>query len=167
MRIGPNPSDLEPATAFRLFPIAHQYDLKVVLEWCTEAVGAAGRMPLWPSSQPITSFSMPLQPGGLLQWLALADRKHCKELLGSCITHLTSSNGNVMREALVSRHLGPLVDGLSSETKSDIIWTMAGLPLSIKVKIMRYALFVMWCDKHNTNSSPFPFVREDSPTLGK
>ena len=69
---------------------------------------------MWPSSSlPITSALVPLLPG-LVQWLALADQKHCAELVGSCITQLTSSNGDAMRQALVSRHLGPLVDGLSS-----------------------------------------------------
>ena len=134
IRVGPSPSDLKPSTAFRIFPIAYQYDLHVVLEWCTEAVGAAQPISLWPSSEAVTSASVPHQPG-LVQWLALADQKHCDELLGSCVTQLTSSNGNVMRQALASRHLGPLVDGLSSETKSDIIWKMAGLPPSIKVGI--------------------------------
>ena len=134
-RVGPNPSSLKPSTAFRIFPIAHQYDLRVVLEWCFETVGATQPMPLWPSSEPVTSASVPYQPG-LVQWLALADQKHCEELVGSCVTQLTASDGDVMRQALVSRHLGPLVDGLSSETKSGIIWKMAGLPLSIKVSLL-------------------------------
>jgi hypothetical protein len=95
-------------------------------------MGAAQPIPLWPSSEPVTSASVPHQPG-LVQWLALADQKHCEELVESCVTQLTSSDGDMMRQALTSRSLGPLVDGLSSETKSDIIWRMAGLPLSIKV----------------------------------
>jgi hypothetical protein len=33
--------------------------------------------------------------------------------------------------------MGPLVDGLSSDTKSDIIWRLVGLPLSIKVGIIK------------------------------
>ena len=119
-------------TAMRLFPIAHQYELHIVLRWCLRAAQASP-MQMWPStSQPISSASVPNQPG-LVHWLALADQKHCEELVGSCITQLTSSDGDVLRQALVSRHLGPLVDGLSSETKSDIICRMAGLPLSIKV----------------------------------
>ena len=136
IRVGPGPSDLKPSTAFRLFPIAHQYDLRLIQEWCTEAVGAAQPIPLWPSSEPVTSASVPHQPG-LVQWLALADQKHCEELVGSCVTQLTSLNGDVMRQALVSRHMGPLVDGLSSDTKSDIIWRLVGLPLSIKVGIIK------------------------------
>ena len=91
-------------------------------------------MMLWPLSpiQPVALDAVPRQPG-LVQWLALADQRHCEELVGSCVTQLTASNGDVMRQALVSRHLGPMVDGLSSETKSGIIWRMLGLPLSMKV----------------------------------
>ena len=74
-------------------------------------------------------FQYPNQPG-LVQWLSLADQRHCEELVGSRVTQLTASNGDVMRHALVSRHLGPLVD---SGLKPDIIWRMAGLPLSLKV----------------------------------
>ena len=87
---------------------------------------------MWPSSQLVASASIPDQPG-LVQWLALADQRHYEELVGSYATQLTASNSDLMRQALVFRHLGPLVEGLSSETKSDIIWKMAGLPLSIKV----------------------------------
>ena len=128
--IGPNPSDLLPSIAFRIFPIAHQYELQMILKWCHQAAQRES-MILWPPAS-IATDAVPLQPG-MVQWLALADQRHCEELVGSCVAQLTSSDGDIMRQALVSRHLGPMVDGLSSETKSDIIWRLAGLPQSLMV----------------------------------
>ena len=131
--IGPSPLELSPPVAFRILPIAHQYELQTVLRWCQQAAQRQ-TLPLWPpsSTQPVALDTVPHQPG-LVQWLALAEQRHCDELIGSCVTQLTAFNGDFMRQALVSRHLGPMVDGLSSETKSDLLWNMSGLPLSIKV----------------------------------
>ena len=131
---------------FCVLPIAHQYEFHMILQWC-EAAAQEAEMTLWPpsSSQPVASDAVPHQPD-LVQLLALADQRQCEKLVGNCVTQLISSNGDdVMRQALVSRHLGPMVDGLRSETKSEIIWRMAGLPQSLKVSF-------------NESTSYFPFI---------
>ena len=40
--------DLDPASAFRIFPIAHQYGMEVVMELCWKSLEGGG-MTLWPS----------------------------------------------------------------------------------------------------------------------
>ena len=140
MGIGPNPSDLLPSIAFRILPIAHQYGLQMILKWCHQAAQRES-MILWPPTS-IATDAVPLQPG-LVQWLAMADQRHCEELVGSCVAQLTASNGDIMRRALVSRHLGPMVDELSSETKSALLWRMTGLPQSLKVSKPSSKCFIL------------------------
>ena len=35
--VGPSPAELSPDIAFRILPIAHQYDMQLMLEWCVKA----------------------------------------------------------------------------------------------------------------------------------
>ena len=120
--------------AFRIFPIAHQYNMRVIVKYSEAAFEAASKaapLALWPSA-PIASSSVPKHPG-LVQWLALADSKHCAPLVESCLSQLLPSDSNdTLRRALASPHLRKLVDGLHTETKTDIIYKMAGLPLGIQ-----------------------------------
>ena len=113
--------------AFRIVPIAHHYDMQLLLKWCNKAIERV-QLDLWPSA-PIASSQVPKHPG-LVQWLALADSKHCAPLVESCLSQLLPSDSNdTIRRALASPHLCKLVDGLHSETKTDIMRKMAGLPL--------------------------------------
>ena len=133
--IGPNPYALSHEVAFRIFPIAHQYDMRVIVKYTEAAFESASKaapLALWPSA-PIASSQVPNHPG-LIQWLALADAKQCAPLVESCLSQLLPSDSNdTIRRALASPHLCKLVDGLHSETKTDIMCKMAGLPLSYQL----------------------------------
>ena len=130
LMIGPNPCELDSEAAFRIFSIAHQYEMRTILVWCSRAVDKA-QLDLWPSA-PIASSQVPKHPG-LVQWLALADSKQCAPLVESCLSQLLSwASNDTIRRALASPHLCQLVDGLRSETKLDIMRKMAGLPLSFQ-----------------------------------
>ena len=132
--LGPSLSELSHEVAFWIFPIAHQYDMRVILKYSERAFEIASKaapMALWPSA-PIASSQVPYHPG-LVQWLALADSKHCAPLVESCLSQLLPSDSNdTIRRALASPHLSKLVDGLHSETKTDIMYKMAGLPLGFQ-----------------------------------
>ena len=131
--IGPNPSELSSEAAFRIFPIAHQYEMRTILVWCSGAVGKA-TLDLWPSA-PIASSQVPKHPG-LVQWLALADAKQCAPLVETCLSQLLCQESNdAIHEAAASPHLSPLIDGLRPETKTSIIYQMAGMPLGFQVLI--------------------------------
>ena len=129
--IGPSPHLLYNKVAFRIFPIAHQYNMRAILNYSERAFERASKaapLALWPSVH-IASSQVPKHPG-LVQWLALADSKHCTPLVESCLSQLLPSDSNdTIRRALASPHLRKLVDGLHSETKTDIMCKMAGLPL--------------------------------------
>jgi len=133
--VGTSPAaEMSRETAFRIFPIVHQYSMQLMAGWC-EKVFAESRMDLWPSD-PIASSDVPNHPG-LVQCLALADAKQCDSMVQSCLSKLikpgsVSSNESVF-DALASPHLDNLIDGLRSETKSKIIRRMAGLPEGFKV----------------------------------
>ena len=100
--------------------------------WCTKAVGRA-TLDLWPS-EPIASSQVPKQPG-LLQWLALADSKQCDPLVATCLSQLLCPESDeAMLEAVASPHLHQLIDGLRPETKTSIIFKMAGLSLGFQVQ---------------------------------
>ena len=136
--LGPSLSELSNEVAFRIFPIAHQYDMRAILKYSEAAFETACKaapLALWPSA-PIASSQVPKHPG-LVQWLALADSKQCAPLVESCLSQLLPSDSNdTIRRALASPHLCEMVDGLHSETKTDIIRKMAGLPLgSQRVRI--------------------------------
>ena len=122
--------------AFRIFPIADQYDMRVVHMWCSKAVDKA-TLDLWPPA-PIVSSEVSKHPG-LLQWLALADSKQCAPLVESCLSQLLCKESDkAIHEAVASPHLRQLIVGLRPETKDNIIFKMAGLPLGFQVLMMSY-----------------------------
>ena len=117
-------------TAFRIFPIAHQYNMHLILRWCKEAVDKA-TLDLWPSA-PIASSQVHKHPG-LIQWLALADSKQCAPLVESCLSRLLKHDSDAVHGALASPQLRKLMVGLHPDTVTDITCKMAGLPLGFKV----------------------------------
>ena len=134
MVIGPNPVELTSGTAFRIFPIADQYDMPAVHMWCSSAVSKA-TLELWPS-EPIASSEVPQHPG-LVQWLAMADAKQCAPLVDTCLSQLLRQESDTaIHEAMASPHLCDIIDGLRSETKTSIIRKLAGLPLGFQVLMM-------------------------------
>ena len=120
------------SVAFRIFPIAHQYGMKLVVLWCEKAF-ARSKLALWPSD-PIASSEVLNHPG-LVQCLALADAKQCDSLVQSCLSQLIkpSSATQNIHSALASPHLDKLMDGLRSDTKDKIIRKLVGLPVDYKV----------------------------------
>ena len=129
--IGPNPAELTSIAAFRIFPIADQYDIRAVHMWCSKAVDKA-TLDLWPSA-PIASSEVPKHPG-LLQWLALADSKQCAPMVETCLSQLLCQESDAaIHEAVASPHLRQLIDSLRPETKTSIICKIAGLPLGFQV----------------------------------
>ena len=92
---------------------------------------------LWPSG-PIEASEVPKHPG-LVQWLALADSKHCAPLVQTCLSQLLRSgeSTDAIHEALSSPHLRKLMEELRPETKEDIMFKMAGLPFGFQVVINR------------------------------
>ena len=104
---------MDAATAFRLLPTAHHYDIKSVLQWCCEAVKRSP-LNLQPST-PIAASEVPNHPG-LIQWLALADEKQCRPVLDACMEKLLSAQdkdkgnrGTMLLLALASKHLREMV----------------------------------------------------------
>ena len=71
-------SELSLEAAFRILPVVHQYDMQLLLRWCSLAVNRAP-LDLWPPAL-IASAEVPKHPG-LLQWLSLADSKQCAPLV--------------------------------------------------------------------------------------
>ena len=131
LAIGPSPSKLTSVAAFRIFPIADQYDMRVVNMWCCKAISKA-TLDLWPSV-PIAPSEVPKHPG-LLQWLALADSKQCAPMVETCLSQLLSwESDETIHEAAALPPLRQLIDGLRPETKTNIICKMAGLPLGFQV----------------------------------
>ena len=129
--IGASPALLRGESIFPIFLIAHQYNMQLLLRWCWEAVEKAPP-DLWPSA-PIASSDVPKHPG-LLQLLALAESKQCAPLVRACLTQLLKQEDNdAIHGALASPHLRKLMDGLLSETKTDIMFKMAGLPFGFDV----------------------------------
>ena len=60
-------------TAFRIFPIAHQCGMQLMVMRCEKAFARSQSLDLWPSD-PIASSEV-LNHLGLVQCLALADAK--------------------------------------------------------------------------------------------
>ena len=101
------------------------------MRWCCKAIDKAP-LDLWPSA-PIASSEVPKHPG-LIQWLALADSKQCAPLVETCLTQLLcQETDEAIYKAVASPHLRELIDGLRPETKTGIIFKMAGLPLGFQV----------------------------------
>ena len=93
---------------------------------CCEKAFERGQPDLWPS-EPIASAKVVHHPG-LIQCLALADDKHRDSIVQSCLSKLIKPGGDdTIRDALSSPHLYKLMDGLRSETKTDIMCRMAGI----------------------------------------
>ena len=129
--LGPPFSELSIEAAFRILPIAHQYDMQLLLRWCSQAV-CKTPLELWPPV-PIASSRVPKHPG-LLQWLALADAKQCAPLVEACLSQLLDQQSDeAIHEAVASPHLRQIIDGLRPETKTSIICKMAGMPLGFQV----------------------------------
>ena len=67
-------------------------------------------------SAPIASSDIPNHPG-LIQWLALADRKQCRPMVETCLDKMfpaaeandPAASCSVMRKTLISPHLRRLV----------------------------------------------------------
>ena len=148
--IGPSPYVLCHEAAFRIFPIAHQYNIRAILKYSEAAFETASKaapLALWPSA-PIASSQVPNHPG-LIQWLALADAKQCAPLVESCLSQLLPSDSNdTIRRALASPHLSKMMDGLHSETKTDIMYKMAGLPLGFRQVSFAVASWLLLHGQH-------------------
>ena len=130
--VGPSPTEMSRETAFRIFPIVHQYGMQLMVGWCEKAFERS-QLDLWPSD-PIASSEVLNHPG-LVQCLALADAKQCDSLVQSCLSQMIKP-GSVTQNihgALASPHLDKLVDGLRSDTKDKIIRKLVGLPVDYKV----------------------------------
>ena len=116
---------MSPETAFRIFPVAHKYGMELMTTCCEKAF-QRGQLDLWPS-QPIASSDV-ANHTGLVQCLALADARHCDALVQNCLSKLIKPGGDdTIRDALSSPHLYKLMDGLRSETKTNVMCRMAGL----------------------------------------
>ena len=130
--VGSSPDELSQEAAFRIFPIAHQYGMQLVVLWCEKAF-ASSQLDLWPS-EPIASSKVLNHPG-LVQCLALADAKQCDSLVQSCLSQMIKP-GSVtqnIHSALASPHLDKLMDGLRPDTKNKIIRRLVGLQADYKV----------------------------------
>ncbi len=145
-------SVLSPSVAFRIFPIAHAYDMYGVLNRCTEAalkgLGEADKT-----------------APDLFQWLAAADVRHYTPLITACLERLReqqsaaaaggsgdeSSGGSGSKATPAALDLAYarcsaicsilcdeehrlLLEGLKPETTLDLVGVMAGLPLGYKVR---------------------------------
>jgi hypothetical protein len=66
--------------------------------------------------------------------LALADAKQYDSIVDSCLAQLTASDASkntpLIREALASPTLSPMMEGLRPETMIEAMRLMAGLPLN-------------------------------------
>ena len=175
LELGPPPSELSSEAAFRIFPIAHQYDMQLLQRWCRQAIRRAP-LDLWPSA-PIASSQVPQHPG-LVHWLALADSKQCTPLVEACLSQLLCQESDkAIHEALASPHLRQLIDGLRPETKTSIICKMAGLPLGFQVPMMpnevlnvAYAgitgIYSLWLSAwHGCMSQQHSFPAAPSPSV--
>ena len=133
--IGPSPSELTAKAAFRIFSIAHQYNLQAILFWCKKAV-ERDDLDLWPEHDLVAPSEVSQYPG-LFQWLAIADQKQSDDLVAACIAQLTlTADPNVvpnLRGALASAHLEPLLEGLRPETMIKAMRRLAGLTSGFQV----------------------------------
>ena len=130
--VGPSPTDMSRETAFRIFPIVHQYGMQLMAGWCIKAF-EKNLLHLWPH-EPIASSEVINQPC-LVQCLALADAKQCDPLVQSCLSQLIKpeDSGQTIRDALASPCLNVLIDGLRPETKDKVIRELVNLPGNFKV----------------------------------
>ncbi len=143
---------LSPSIAFRVFPIAHAYNMWGVLKRCTksalECLGEADRT-----------------APDLFQWLAAADARHYTPMITACLERLReqhsaaaaggsgdeSSGGSgskatpaaldmdqvrcsAIRSMLCDKEHRMILEGLKPDTAFDLVGVMAGLPLGYKVR---------------------------------
>ncbi len=143
-------ADLSPSVAFRIFPIAHAYNMRGILIRCIEAAlkGLGDGDKTAPD---------------LFQWLAAADVRHYTPLITACLDRLreqqsAAAGGNGHHESsdivskatpaaldlsharcsaicstLCDKEHRQLLEGLKPETAFDLVGVMAGLPLGYKV----------------------------------
>ena len=143
--IGPGPTEMSQETAFRILPIAHKYGMELMVACCEKAF-ERGQLDLWPP-QPIPSSELANHPG-LVQCLALADERHCNTVVQTCLSKLIKPRGadDTIRDALSSPHLYKLMDGLRSETKTNIMCRMAGFtPQNVSMSIEWSHLLLISC----------------------
>ncbi len=146
-------TELSPSIAFRIFPVAHAYNMWGLLRSCTKAAvnGVADADNTAPD---------------LFQWLAAADARHHTPLITACLERLReqqtaaaavgngdgkSSGGSgskatpaaldeayasrsAIRSTLCDKEHRLLLEGLKPETIMDVVGVMAGLPLWYKVR---------------------------------
>lgn len=93
--------------------MAHQYDLKLILQWCTQALERA-TLDVLPST-PIALSAVASHPG-LIQWLALADQKQSRPMVKACLDklfHVSHGEGSApmqdVKKALTSECLRKMV----------------------------------------------------------
>ena len=152
--------DLDSATAIRVFPLAHKYDMQILLGHCTQAMikGLNGRDALDPKKK--GKIMDTLNPD-VFQWLAAADRLQCTPIIRACLEHLQkqpsiadaeeiqpkntkdeaalarikqlASRSRAIRELLSFRRYRAVLEGLRVDTVLDIMTVMVGLPVDYKV----------------------------------
>jgi len=152
--VGPSPAEMSQETAFRIFPIVHQYSMQLMVGCCEKAFERS-QLDLWPSD-PIASSEVPNHPG-LVQCLALADAKQCDSLVQSCLSQLINPGSITenIRDALGSPHLDKLMHGLRPETNQMIIRKLVGLPADFKVErlIRCSSVGILYCMHYNALST--------------
>ena len=157
---GSSPAELSPETAFRIFHIAHRYGMQLMVEWCVKAFERT-QLKVWPS-EPIPSSEV-LNHSGLVQCLALADSKQCDPLIKACLSQLTKPGDaeETVRKALVSPHLGKLMDDLRPETKDRVLRGLVKLPDDFKVSPPWYVhkiLFTAMFSDHGIPCTPSKLI---------
>ena len=117
---------------YRIFPIAHKYDMQLIIGRCVKSFDRSYLLELL-KYQPMASSEV-LKRQGLIQILALADAKQCEPLVQACLSKLVDpdSSDETVRDALTSPHYAPFMDGLRPETYRMIIRRMVGLPEDFK-----------------------------------
>ncbi len=131
-------ANLSPSIAFRIFPIAHFYNMRGVLDRCTKS-----------AIEGLGNKSTP----DLFQWLAAADVRHYAPLITACLERLREQQSDAAGgSSATPAALDPLcarcsaicntlcdkehrlqLEGLKPETILDLMGVMHGLPLGYKV----------------------------------
>lgn len=150
--VSSKPLHLSHASAYCILPIAHQYDMRAVLERCFKAVKQAP-LPLGPTGPALetsdsnnSSSNDRKQPPTLFDWLELADAKQCTPLLDTVLEHLCKSavacnlkNPSkdsalpVVRSALANASIRQRLQHLSPEASMKLLNVTAGLPVGFQV----------------------------------
>ncbi len=143
-------TDLSPSVAFRIFPIAHAYNMWGVLQRCTKA--ALKGLKQEDKTAP-----------DLFQWLAAADVRHYAPMVTACLERLreqpssrsvideyTGGSGSkptpaaldeahasrsAIRHTLCNKEHRRLLEGLKQETTLDLVGVMSGMPPGYKVRL--------------------------------